>query len=107
MLLGVAGNRIGGSVRHGRSYEQHRVRNLGSYNGLMKCTLNVSGNVGPRLLKPQVFWRYRECGVFKGVGAMYWAKLLAIYAPGSSKRAVGFDTFSKFANSMLTTVGGR
>ena len=42
-----------------------------------------------------------ECGVFKGVGAMYWAKLLAIYAPGSSKRVIGFDTFSKFANSML------
>ena len=42
-----------------------------------------------------------ECGVFKGVGAMYWAKLLAIYAPGSCKRVIGFDTFSEFANSML------
>lgn len=42
-----------------------------------------------------------ECGVFKGVGAMYWAKLLAIYAPGSRKRVIGFDTFSEFANSML------
>lgn len=42
-----------------------------------------------------------ECGVFRGVGAMYWAKLLAIYAPGSRKRVIGFDTFSEFANSML------
>ena len=42
-----------------------------------------------------------ECGVFKGVGAMYWAKLLAIFAPGSRKRVIGFDTFSEFANSML------
>ncbi len=42
-----------------------------------------------------------ECGVFKGVGAMYWAKLLAIYAQGSRKRVIGFDTFSEFANSML------
>tara|TARA_B100000676_G_C18085189_1_gene854457 strand:- start:2727 stop:3407 length:681 start_codon:yes stop_codon:yes gene_type:complete len=42
-----------------------------------------------------------ECGVFKGVGAMYWAKLLAIYAPASRKRVVGFDTFSEFAVSTL------
>jgi hydrogenase maturation factor len=37
-----------------------------------------------------------ECGVFKGVGLMYWAKLLEIFAPGSHKHVVGFDVFGPF-----------
>ncbi len=42
-----------------------------------------------------------ECGVFKGTCAMYWAKLLQIYAPASPKKVIGFDTFSDFADSLL------
>lgn len=41
-----------------------------------------------------------ECGVFKGAGLMYWAKLLAVLSPASVKRVVGFDTFSQFADSL-------
>ncbi|HET6585084.1 MAG TPA: TylF/MycF/NovP-related O-methyltransferase [Nannocystaceae bacterium] len=40
-----------------------------------------------------------ECGVFKGTGVMTWLKLLSIYAPGSSRRVVGFDTFDAFARA--------
>ena len=64
------------------------VSNDGSLAKLVRQSLCVPGDIV-------------ECGVFKGVGAMYWAKLLAIYAPGSRKRVIGFDTFSEFANSML------
>jgi hypothetical protein len=41
-----------------------------------------------------------ECGVFKGVGLMYWLKLLQIYSPASSKRVIGFDTFAPFGGAM-------
>lgn len=40
-----------------------------------------------------------EAGVFKGAGLMYWLKLLEIYAPGSNRRVVGFDTFEYFADA--------
>lgn len=34
-----------------------------------------------------------ECGVFKGTGLLYWAKLLQIFNPLSDKKVVGFDLF--------------
>lgn len=37
-----------------------------------------------------------ECGVFKGAGLAYWAKLLEIFAHNSKKRVVGFDVFGSF-----------
>lgn len=37
-----------------------------------------------------------ECGVFKGTGLLYWAKLLEIFVPNSDRRVIGFDTFSGF-----------
>jgi len=40
-----------------------------------------------------------ECGVFRGSSLMYWAKLLDIFCMGdTSKRVIGFDTFSGFVN---------
>ena len=42
-----------------------------------------------------------ECGVFKGVGLMYWLKLLQIFEPASRKKVIGFDTFGSFADSLL------
>ncbi len=41
-----------------------------------------------------------ECGVFKGVGLMYWLKLLQIYAPTARKRVIGFDSFAPFAGAL-------
>jgi len=37
-----------------------------------------------------------ECGVFKGAGVLYWAKLIQIFHPLSLRRVVGFDTFGEF-----------
>ncbi len=37
-----------------------------------------------------------ECGVFKGTGVLYWAKLLEIFNPYSVRRVVGFDTFEGY-----------
>lgn len=34
-----------------------------------------------------------ECGVFKGHGLLFWARLLQIFNPMSDKKVVGFDTF--------------
>jgi hypothetical protein len=42
-----------------------------------------------------------ECGVFRGAGLMYWAKLLEIFAPNSSKRVIGFDAFRPFSELTL------
>lgn len=41
-----------------------------------------------------------ECGVFKGTGVLYWAKLLAIFNPLSARRVVGFDTFEGYPESL-------
>jgi len=41
-----------------------------------------------------------ECGVFKGTGVLYWAKLLQIFNPQSVKRVVGFDTFAGYPDSL-------
>jgi hypothetical protein len=37
-----------------------------------------------------------ECGVFKGAGLMYWARLLEMFAPGTRKRVIVFDVFGPF-----------
>jgi hypothetical protein len=37
-----------------------------------------------------------ECGVFKGTGVLFWAKLLQIFHPLSLRKVVGFDTFGEF-----------
>ncbi len=42
-----------------------------------------------------------ECGVFKGAGLLYWAKLVEIHAPNSQKRVVGFDIFGAFRSVPL------
>jgi hypothetical protein len=34
-----------------------------------------------------------ECGVFKGHGILFWARLIQIFNPMSQRRAIGFDTF--------------
>ncbi|MGA2184406.1 MAG: TylF/MycF/NovP-related O-methyltransferase [Bryobacteraceae bacterium] len=37
-----------------------------------------------------------ECGVFKGTGVLFWAKLIQIFHPLSLRKVVGFDTFAEF-----------
>jgi len=40
-----------------------------------------------------------ECGVFKGVSLLTFAKLVEVYCPGDTlKRIIGFDTFQGFPN---------
>lgn len=40
-----------------------------------------------------------ECGVYRGSSLMLWVKLLDIFCMGdTSKRVIGFDTFSGFVN---------
>ena len=65
-----------------------RIRKLLVRYELFKKVLSVPGDI-------------IECGVFKGVGFMYWLKLLTIYAPAAQKMVVGFDTFNAFADSLL------
>ena len=38
-----------------------------------------------------------ECGVYKGAGLLYWAKLIELFAPASRKRVIGFDVFAPFS----------
>src|SRR5882672_4313585 len=38
-----------------------------------------------------------ECGVFKGAGVLFWAKLIQLFNPLSTRRVVGFDTFSGYS----------
>lgn len=40
-----------------------------------------------------------ECGVFKGAGTLYWAKLTQIFNSLSLRRIVGFDTFEGYPTS--------
>ena len=61
-----------------------RMRKLLARYDVLRMVLDVPGDVV-------------ECGVFKGAGVMTWLKLLHIYAPGSHRRVVGFDTFDAFA----------
>jgi len=65
-----------------------RIRKLLVRYELFKISLEIPGDIV-------------ECGVFKGVGWMYWLKLLDLYARGEQKRVVGFDTFGSFADSLL------
>ncbi len=37
-----------------------------------------------------------ECGVLKGTGVLFWAKLIRIFNPLSLRKVVGFDTFAEF-----------
>ena len=37
-----------------------------------------------------------EGGVFKGTGLFYWAKLIEIFNPRTSRKVVGFDTFEGY-----------
>ena len=64
-----------------------RIRKMLVRCDLFRRTLEVPGDVV-------------ECGVFKGVGLMYWLKLLQIYAPTARKRVIGFDSFAPFAGAM-------
>ena len=41
-----------------------------------------------------------ECGVFKGQGLLYWAKLIQIYNPLSVRKVIGFDTFDGVPGSV-------
>ena len=70
------------------SHDVERVRKLLVRYNLFKMSLDVPGDIV-------------ECGVFKGAGLMYWLKLIAIFSPGSRKRVIGFDTFGRFASSLL------
>lgn len=65
-----------------------RIRKLIVRYELFKKSLSVPGDIV-------------ECGVFKGVGFMYWLKLLSIFLPASTKKVIGFDTFGSFADSLL------
>lgn len=40
-----------------------------------------------------------ECGVFKGGGLLYWARLLEIFCPRSPRKVIGFDTFAGYPES--------
>lgn len=70
------------------SHDTDRVRKLLVRYRLFEMSVGVPGDIV-------------ECGVFKGAGLLYWLKLLKIFSPGSQKRAIGFDTFGKFAGSLL------
>lgn len=43
-----------------------------------------------------------ECGVFKGTGVLFWAKMIQIFNPLSARRVVGFDTFDGFPEDTTT-----
>lgn len=65
-----------------------RIRKLIVRYELFKQSLDVPGDIV-------------ECGVFRGVGLMYWLKLLEIFSPASTKRVIGLDTFGSFDRSTL------
>jgi hypothetical protein len=65
-----------------------RIRKLLVRYRLFQMSLDVPGDIV-------------ECGVFKGVGLMYWAKLLEIFAPNSRKQIIGFDVFGSFKQVSL------
>ena len=65
------------------SQDIERIRKM-----LIRYSLNIPGDI-------------IECGVFKGVGLMYWLKLLRIFAPDSLKKVIGFDTFTSFGKDFL------
>jgi len=70
------------------SSDVDRIRKLLVRHDIFKMSMQVPGDI-------------LECGVFKGVGVMYWLKLLAICQPAAMKRVIGFDTFGAFADDLL------
>ena len=44
-----------------------------------------------------------EGGVLKGVGLLYWAKLIEIFNPRSRRKVVGFDTFEGYPSNSSKT----
>lgn len=70
------------------SHDTDRVRKLVVRYELFRRAMQVPGDI-------------LEFGVFKGVGLMYWLKLLSIFEPAAQRRVVGFDTFGAFADSLL------
>ena len=42
-----------------------------------------------------------ECGVFKGTGHIFWLKMLHLFDHNSSKKVIGFDTFTDFPKTTL------
>lgn len=43
-----------------------------------------------------------ECGVFKGQGLLFWAKLIQIFNPLSPRKVIGFDTFSGVPDTVMS-----
>ena len=70
------------------SADVDRIRKLLGRYELFKLSLDMPGDIV-------------ECGVFRGVGLMYWLKLLQIFAPGSRKKVIAFDTFASFEPTTL------
>jgi len=70
------------------SSDTDRVRKLLVRYELFKRAMKVPGDI-------------IEFGVFKGVGLMYWLKMLSIYQQAAQRKVVGFDTFGAFADSLL------
>jgi len=68
------------------SNDTSRLRKLLIRYELFKMSMNVPGDIV-------------ECGVFKGVGMMYWRKLIEIFAPGSNRSIIGFDTYEGYSNT--------
>jgi len=64
-----------------------RIRKTLARYELFKKTLNIPGDIV-------------ECGVFKGVSFMFWLKCLKIFSSNSSKKVIGFDTFSEFSKNL-------
>ncbi len=64
-----------------------RIRKLMVRYDLFKLSLDIPGDI-------------LECGVFKGAGLFYWAKLLEIYSNNSVKNVIGFDTFKFFSTQL-------
>lgn len=44
-----------------------------------------------------------EGGVFKGAGVLFWAKLIQLFHPQSTKKVIGFDTFDGYVDTGNTT----
>jgi len=44
-----------------------------------------------------------ECGVLKGTGVLFWAKLIQIFNPRSNRKVIAFDTFEGYPNSTSNT----
>jgi predicted O-methyltransferase YrrM len=43
-----------------------------------------------------------ECGVFKGGGVLYWARLLQVFNPLSQRKVIGFDTFAGYSKTLTS-----